>query len=216
MESKEYSNSNFKVSVSEDGIVSGSVSVETNLGTIEMPINNETLNLYEARKVNAEDPNSCEREPGNDEIKVPISRDLNKSIINRAFGWVKYDEYSHYAFRMLLRGYNNIVMPIPDYKEMVQYISEKESKNERKQHIRTKYNAGINYEKQGEFTIAETMYYECIRLDNQFFDAYNRLITMYHRNKEYAKEQSVLQRAVAAFQNYEKWAVRLSKLSKRI
>jgi hypothetical protein len=41
---------------------------------------------YQQIKMNQQDPNSCERQPNACEAIVPISRDLNNSIIRRAFG----------------------------------------------------------------------------------------------------------------------------------
>ena len=211
----EVATENADIVISTSGNIKGAVCVNTGFGCIEMPINTNIQQIEEKER-RENDPNSCERLPNESEVVVPISRDMSDSLVVRAFGWSKYEEYSRLEFRSRLQRYNNFIMSKSDYGEMLEYIHTKESANKLHWQLRDKYNEGLACEKSGNFTDAEKCYNECLVLDQTFFDSFNRLIIMYHRNKEYEKEISVLQRAVVAYPNIDKWQTRLNKLIEKV
>lgn len=213
VETKVVETENAHIEVSSDGKVTGTVRVKTNFGDIEMPINTNAQELeqeLEEKRKRKEDPNSCERQPNEDEVLVPINYNVHD-----AWGWEKCKMYVDVQFRAKIGRYNNFIMPLSDYNEMVEYINNMRAANEFKWKVRNMYHEALELEKGGNFQDAETLYKKTLELDPQFFETYNRLIIMYHRNKEFDKELPVLQKAVELFPNVEKWKNRLQKISNK-
>lgn len=207
-ETKVVETENAHIEVSNNGSIAGSVRISTNFGDVEIPIKTNAQELEEKQK-RRENPNSCERQPGENEMLVSVNFNIHD-----AWGWGKCKTYTDMQFRAKLQRYNNIVMPVYDYNEMIEYINNKRCENEFKWKVRNLYHEALELEKNGNFQAAENIYNKTLELDPRFFETYNRLIIMYHRNKEFDKELPVLQKAVELFPNEEKWKTRLMKMSK--
>lgn len=214
IENKTIETDNATITVSSDGKINGIIRVNTNFGNFEMPINTNAQKIEEKRK-RMEDPNSCERQPNENEIVLPISRDYENSIIHRAFGWEKYEEYSKKHFRNILERYNNMIMLKSDYEEMLKYVEEKEAKEKLHWQLRSTYNKGRECERSGDYLGAEKFYYECFELDPKFYESFDRLIIMYRKNKEYSKEETILRIAINEYPDITKWQNRLTRIEKK-
>lgn len=73
-------------------------------------------------------------------------------------------------------------------------------------------NQGISQEKAGDEEAAITTYEECIKTGYPATHAYDRLLVLYRKRKDYISEKRVCQLAIGTFKNEQKYKDRLSKI----
>ena len=73
-------------------------------------------------------------------------------------------------------------------------------------------NQGISQEKAGDEEAAIATYEECIKTGYPATHAYDRLLVLYRKRKDYISEKRVCQLAIDTFKNEQKYKDRLSKI----
>lgn len=77
-------------------------------------------------------------------------------------------------------------------------------------------NEGMKLEKQGKIAEAVEVYEECIKIPVQARHAYDRLLVLYNKAKEYKKELRVCKKAIKMFKGETKYEGRLLKIEERM
>lgn len=77
-------------------------------------------------------------------------------------------------------------------------------------------NEGMKLEKQGKILEAIDIYEECIKIPVQARHAYDRLLVLYNKAKEYKKELRVCKKAIKMFKGETKYEERLLKIEVKI
>ena len=168
--------SNF--SVDEEGNISAIVTLSVNGEKLEFPIDTNEQKLAEeakAKEANKANPNSCEREPAEDEIKVPISFLTPENIALSNNGPNLFSIY----LRAKRLGYNNIAIKKDVYKEAFNSIVKNRRLNYSIQRTASLNMLGIAYEKKGEIEAAIQVYEENIAMRSNGRHSYDRLKTKY-------------------------------------
>lgn len=187
-----------KVVIDSEGNVSTNYSINVMGKELTIPIQTNIDNQIqenEIKEANKTNPQSCEKEPEADEIKVPISFFTTKNVVSIA------ETCDLFALSMRAKrlGYNYITIKKAIYKEAINNIA----KEKRKDYIRqrtTYLNAlGIAYEKEGKIEEAITIYEENIKLRAVATHAYNRLIILYRKRKDKENEIRVLKYSLSIF-----------------
>lgn len=106
--------SNF--SVNEEGNISATVTLSVNGKKLAIPLSTTAEELEQIQR-NKNNPNSCEREPAEDEIKIPLSKFRETCVMIPHGG----SELGIKMFRMCVcaqkMGYNNVIVSKADYNE---------------------------------------------------------------------------------------------------
>ena len=201
--------SNF--SVDEEGNISAIVTLSVNGEKLEFPIDTNEQKLAEeakAKEANKANPNSCEREPAEDEIKVPISFLTPENIALSNNGPNLFSIY----LRAKRLGYNNIAIKKDVYKEAFNSIVKNRRLNYSIQRTASLNMLGIAYEKKGEREAAIQVYEENIAMRSNGRHSYDRLKIIYRRQKDRENEIRVLRTAISVFGEGSEYNDRLLKL----
>lgn len=178
-----------------------------------VPSSDKLSAWYEKKKHNEANTQSCETQPTEGEVLVPLSF-LSPGC--GLAGWPKYNTYWEACNRASWKGYNNIVMPVSDYEEANEYIANTKRQNERLTVTVELNNRGVELEKAGEIAAAISTYEECIKLRYPATHAYYRLMVLYRKAKDTVKEERVIRVAIDVFPNEEKYKERLTRLLARV
>lgn len=104
------------LSVDEEGNISATVTLSVNGEKLAIPLSTNAEELEQIQR-NKNNPNSCEREPAEDEIKIPLSEFRETCVMIPHGG----SELGIKMFRMCVRarkmGYNNVIVSKADYNE---------------------------------------------------------------------------------------------------
>lgn len=102
--------------VDEEGNISATVTLSVNGEKLAIPLSTTAEELEQIQR-NKNNPNSCEREPAEDEIKIPLSEFRETCVMIPHGG----SELGIKMFRMGIRarkmGYNNVIVTKADYNE---------------------------------------------------------------------------------------------------
>lgn len=164
---------------------------------------------YNGKNENEANPESCEREPEEDEILVPLSFFAPGNDLT---GWIKYDKYWSERCRASLKGYKNIVVKTVDYEEALAYQMEKRREKKLSSATVSLNNYAIELEKCGEIDGAIATYEENIKLRYPAHHSYKRLMVLYRKRKDKENEIRIINIALEVFPNNEEYRERLEKL----
>lgn len=89
-------------------------------------------------------------------------------------------------------------------------------REERLFRVRDLNNEGMELEKQGKIAEAVEVYEECIKIPVQARHAYDRLLVLYNKAKEYKKELRVCKKAIKMFKGETKYEKRLLKIEAKL
>ena len=187
------------------GEIRGSFDITVNGKVITIPIktSSEQLELENKRK---ENPNSCEREPNDDEVKLPVDYDISivacddtQTILNS-------------MNNAILRGYNFFVIPRTIHEKALKEFDMRQERDEKMRRTAALNNRGITAEKEGRVDEAISIYEQSINTGYPARHAFMRLAIIYHKRKEYDNERRVLEEMQKVFVG-DAWAGhRLSNL----
>lgn len=200
-------------SVDEEGNISATISLSVNGEKFVFPINtNEQKLAEEAREkeANKANPNSCEREPAEDEIKVPVSFFAPSMELAGCPIFEKY--FRDYIKAKIKYGYNYMIVNKKDYQEAREYIVNQLRREYALQHSAKLNLRGIEYEKAGKIEDAIKVYEENIAMRSNGRHSYDRLKIIYRRQKDRENEIRVLQTAISVFGEDSEYKERLLKL----
>lgn len=103
-------------SVDEEGNISATVTLSVNGGKLAIPLSTNAEALEQIQR-NKNNPNSCEREPAEYEIKIPLSEFRETCVMIPHGG----SELGIKMFRICIlarkMGYNNVIVSKTDYNE---------------------------------------------------------------------------------------------------
>ena len=192
-------------------------SMPTNIATrvnnaeydIPIPTANTLQTWFDNKKENEANPQSCEREPEEDEILVPLSFFAPG---NNLAGWDKYDHYWSARSRASFCGYNNIAVKISDYEAALAFQAEAKKLEEMLRTTTALNNYGMELETRGEIDGAIATYEENIKLRYPAHHSYYRLMVLYRKRKDLENEIRVIKLALEIFPNEKKYHERLEKL----
>lgn len=187
--------------------------VNGNETRIQVPISEAFFRNMEAMERNRANPLSCEREPNADEVRVPIT--FFEPCCGLV-GWEKYDMYWDARRSASFKGYNNIIVNAADYEEAKAYIDKRKQYEEKLRATAALNNEGREHEQNGEIDAAISTYEECVALGYPACYAYERLMILYRRKKDYINEKRIIEIALKVYPNNEKYKLRLSKVLKKI
>lgn len=179
------------------GEIKGTYKLNINGEEISIPINTSVDELNK-KSERSENPNSCEREPTNNEVKVPVDGFLNKyqsSIPRHVF------DNMQIAF---LEGYNNFLINKYDFKIMVEDSERYKEFQDTLFKTVELNNKGRSFEKQGEIQSAINTYEENIKIGYPATNSYDRLIVLYRRIKKPHDELRVIERIIEVFNEEKK------------
>lgn len=179
---------------------------------IPVPPANALKYWVDSKRENEADLQSCEREPKEDEVLVPLSF---FEPGNNLAGWEKYDHYWSARRCASFRGYNNIAVKISDYEEALAFQTETIRREEMLRTTTTLNNYGIELEKRGEIDGAIATYEENIKLRYPAHHSYYRLMVLYRKRKDLENEIRVVKAALEVFPHEEKYHERLEKLLRK-
>lgn len=188
------------------GEIRGSFDITVNGKVITIPIKTsvEQLELESKRK---EDPNSCEREPNEDEVKLPVDYDI------RIVACDDTETIFNLMQKASLRGYNNFVVPRTILEQALKEFEMRQERDERMCRTAALNNKGIAAEKEGRIEEAISIYKQSINTGYPARHAFTRLAIIYHKQKDYNNERRVLEDMQKVFGN-DAWAGhRLSNLN---
>ena len=190
---------------SETGEITGSIPITVNGKKFAFPIKTSVneLDLYEQRKA---DPNSCEREPNADEVKLPIDFDFHIIVCDDTTTMIMQQNYA------ALRGYNNFIVPRDIYEHAMAEHQRRTALYETQNRTASLNNKGITAEKEGRIEDAIAAYEENIAIGGKALHAYNRLRIIYKKLGRKDDERSVIQRMVEVFGDSEEYQTALQKI----
>lgn len=110
---------------------------------------NTSVDFLERFSQRKDNPESCRREPTDDEVKLSTNDDCE--LFYKQFGWDKQREYFNLREREALAGFNYFVMPKADYGEAMRlYNNMKEEARKREESFRL-LREGLSFEQSGGY-----------------------------------------------------------------
>ncbi len=171
---------------------------------------NTSVDFLERFSQRKDNPESCRREPTDDEVKLSTNDDCE--LFYKQFGWDKQREYFNLRERETLAGFNYFVMPKADYDEAVRlYNNMKEEARKREESFRL-LREGLSFEQSGDLDNAIIAYQHSITTDLRNAGAYERLMKLYHKLKRTDDEIQIVREACYVFPDDEKYRIKLNKL----
>lgn len=188
-------------SIDEEDNISAAVTISINGKKLVFPINTNDQKLAEeakAKEVNKANPNSCEHEPSEGEIKVPVSFFVpSMKLAGCPISQKYFGEY----IKANACGYNYMIVKQKDYQEACEYIVNQLRREYVLQRSARLNLRGIEYEKKGNIEEAIKVYEESIAMRSNGRHSYDRLAILYRKNKDKENEIRVLKVAVDVFGN---------------
>ncbi|KAF5072837.1 hypothetical protein DSECCO2_197250 [anaerobic digester metagenome] len=182
----------------QDGKIKGEIKLSTNLGSasskIEIPVEKFMRNM-ELKEQRESDPDSCEREPDADEVKIPVEGffDKYKSIIP------DYNDVFEKSRSAYWRGYNNFIIKKYVLSDMDELRRDRESRDHALRRTAQLNNEGMKCEKDGDIDSAIRIYEENIKFEYPASHSYDRLMILYRKRKDYDSEIRVINAAISAY-----------------
>lgn len=187
------------------GEITGKFTITVNGKEMEIPIKTSVERLRQEQK-RKEDPNSCEREPNADEVKLPIDFDFHIIACDDTTTMIMQQN------RATLRGYNNFIVPRDIYERALAEHERRTALYETQNQTAALNNKGIVAEKEGRIDDAIAAYEENIQTGQKALHAYNRLRIIYKRLGRKDDERRVILKTIEVFGENEKLRQRLEKL----
>lgn len=125
---------------------------------------------------------------------------LTWDVLVKCVGWPKQDYYADKMTEATLKGQDFIMIPQSDYDEAMLCLEARRKRDEAIANTAARNNEGIAFEKAGETDRAIEVYEENIANGYPALHAFNRLMVLYRRRRDYANEIRVIKRAVEVFQ----------------
>lgn len=172
---------------------------------------NETADFLELFAQRKDNPDSCRREPNDDEIKLSINN--NDDFFIKSIGWEKHSQYFRLRERESLAGFNYFVMSKADYDDALKVIEENRRRDNILSETARLNNEGIALESEGRIDDAIATYEANVKLGYPARHSYDRLIILYHKQKDKENEERILRTAVDVFPNDANYKKKLDKLT---
>ncbi|MDR2888094.1 MAG: hypothetical protein LBV26_08895, partial [Bacteroidales bacterium] len=190
------------VFVNEKGEVYGEFELKTPFNGQEfvhkLPINTTAEKLeedYKRNQANKANPNSCEREPNEDEIKFP-RKDIDGKYFPVIFDIIRRKNYS-----AISNGYNNIIISKKEFEELESRLNEHNKHNAILNKTVELNNKGIQLEKDGDIDNAIQVYEENILLGYPAMHSYERLMVLDRKSNDIQNEKRVIEIVIKVFSN---------------
>jgi len=171
----------------------------------------------EQQKANKENPNSCEREPNKNEIKLSVKDFYSKYEYGIIGGDdEKCKQVSKSWFSAHINNFHYFVVSKSDFN----YFEKKYNEWAEKERIFAKTvelnNAGIEFEKNGDISSAILVYEENIELRYPATHSYERLMILYRKMKDAENEIRVINIAIDVFSKYHNYRDIVAKYKNRL
>lgn len=121
-------------------------------------------------------------------------------VLIKCVGWPKQDYYAGKMTEATLKGHDFLMIPQSDYDEAMRCIEARRKRDRTIADTAARNNAGIEFEKAGETDKAIEVYEDNVAEGYPALHAFNRLMVLYRRRKDYANEIRVIKRAIEVFQ----------------
>jgi hypothetical protein len=185
----------------EKGEVYGEFQLKTSFNGQEfihkIPINTNFEKLehnFKQNEANKANPNSCEREPNENEIKISCNEyDKYLPILS------EFEEIREKYYSTMFNGYNNIVISQNLYNELESKLKQHNDFNILLNKTSELNNKGIQFEKDGNIQDAIQVYEENIKLGYPATHSYERLMVLYDKQKDSENEKRVVKAAINVF-----------------
>ena len=187
------------------GEINGTFNITVNGKEITIPIKTSTERL-QRKSERQQDPNFCEREPNDDEVKLPVDYDIRIVACDETETIINLQQTA------MLRGYNNFVVPRDVHERALAEYEKRRERDVRMGRTSALNNKGIAAEKEGRIDDAIAAYEENIALGEKALHAYNRLRIIYKRLGRKDDERRVILRTIDVFGESERLRERLEKL----
>lgn len=158
------------------------------------------LTEMDARTANEQSPESCEREPKEDEIKVRINdlEVLRKGLPCDNDLW---NELWRLERKAIWFGWNNIIIPIADYQKIKDYNDKYIKQQDLQKKVYGLIFKGTEYEKNGDIDNAIASYTEATGLDYRSTGyavnrPYDRLMILYRKKKDKENEIKIIEETI--------------------
>ncbi|MDR1022017.1 MAG: hypothetical protein LBL94_01910 [Prevotellaceae bacterium] len=175
-------------------------SINTNVGNIAFSINmteEEMIKKYEQGLINELNPNSCGREPNENEVKLPV-KDFD---VKYRYGLMAHDydgDINEIGTKIGLARlnadcdkYNYFVISKSDFDCVVKKQNEYIERQNKNQQIGEIFQAGNIFEKEKKIDEAIKCYEEIVALDYKRIHSHYRLLVLYRKNKDYENEKRI-------------------------
>lgn len=190
------------------GEINGTFNITVNGKEITIPIKTSVERLQRESE-RQKDPNSCEREPNTDEVKLPVDYDIRIVACDETETIINLQQTA------MLRGYNNFVVPRDVLEHALAEYEKRHERDERMGRTAALNNKGIAAEKEGRIDDAIAAYEENIALGEKALHAYNRLRIIYKRLGRKDDERRVILRTMEIFGESEWLRERVKKLENK-
>lgn len=170
--------------------------------------NDKLLTFLEKNEVNRQNPESCEREPMEGELKIPIKEITPKMSLFLGRECFTLAEVAS------LKGYNNVCLPKfiwDDANERLKTHLNEEDLIHRTAELNNK---GIILEQEGYIDEAIRIYEECIATGGAATHSYDRLMILYKKRGDWENEKRVVNLAISKFGSSDKLSKRLEHIQK--
>lgn len=157
-----------------------------------------TYDFLERFAINQDNPDSCDHEPNENEIKVRIADISPKHMIylNKSV--------QRYINRMSLKGFNNVALSKDEWDCACKKVEDSIAYENGLLTATSCNLGGIELEKSGDIQGAIALYEENIAMHSTAIHSYERLMIIYHRLKDYENEKRVIETAIQVFDSYNK------------
>jgi tetratricopeptide (TPR) repeat protein len=169
-------------------------SINSNAGNITFSINKteeELIQWYEKLLLNELNPNSCKREPNENEIKLKTV-DFDSKY---CWGCVGNDEVGVRFWKSFVdadaTGFRCFVVTKNDFEHVVKKHNEYVERERRLSKTVELNFKGIALEKERKIDEAIAAYEENIKLRYPAMHSYHRLVVLYHKKKDYENEKRI-------------------------
>ena len=195
-----------KIKIKEDGSVKVSFDKSLTVQGKEIPLNISFKSIEEFSNYLAninkikDDPNSCHREPRENEIKVSCEEfDPLKSFVDRELGWKIFKLKN----KAIFNGYNNFILSKSEYLQAKQSAEDYKRKTELLNTTASLNLQGIEFEKQGNIKEAIKLYEKNVTLGYPATHSYKRLAILYRKNDDKENELRICNHAIEKFSKNE-------------
>ncbi|MDR1652881.1 MAG: hypothetical protein LBS01_04415 [Prevotellaceae bacterium] len=169
-------------------------SINTNVGNITFTVNmtkEEMIERHQKIEENKLNPNSCKREPNDDEIKLQVKDFDNKYnwgyIGNSKAGirfWKSFVDASATGFHHFIVAKDDFDYVVKKHNEWI------ERERELSKTVELNFK-GKDLEKEGKIDEAISSYEENVKLGYPAMHSYHRLVVLYHKMKDYENEKRI-------------------------
>lgn len=213
-EFKEYDLGN-GVRANSKGEIYGEIGIKTSLNGKEysskVPINttidklSELSDRFEKERIQEEqnrlNPNSCEREPNDDEVMVRID-DISGYMYALPYKHPLGDMIFEAKLNTIGTGFNNIVISKQDFSILKSYYKSQKQTYE----LLTE---ASNYEKSGDIDLAIESYHKVISIGYNgggynVQRPYDRLMILYRKKKDIEREESIIRETIEVLSELNK------------